>query len=607
MPEVGRLGQPVGTFRVLLGRGADYLRTASTPARMIRRVCLAAVAVCLVTPLASAQGISSDTPLRPVTRAVAITDARVVVSPGRVLERATVLIRDGRIERVGAGLAVPFDAQHIEGDSLTVYAGFVDAFGNGGVPKPDDPERFEGDRGDPPRELAGITPDRDVRELFDVEDARIGQLRAVGFTAAHIAPRDGLFAGQGTVVLMRDLQRGEHPDAVMLTEPLSMIAQIDTAPGVYPTTPMGVLSVMRETVENTRRRGAARQAFDRSAEGASRPRYDPTLDAVQMLIDGDRQLVFVAGSWLDAFRALRASEEMGLSPILAGIPDAAPLLGRLTEAGRPMIAPLALPDTVKADSSALAVALPSTTPGGSSFVSDRRTVSYADLDNETSALTLQKRAAVAASEASPGRLAAADVTFAFGTFDVKPGDVWANLRRMIAAGLSEDDALAALTTAPAEMLGLSRELGTVEVGRLGNLVVTDGPLFSDSTAIRWVFVEGIEYEIKAADRPKPSDPNAVVQVLGTWDFEAQTPAGDQSGTFTIEGAPGSYTGSITSNGSTDPFNSVTVAGNALTVSFTNEDMGALTMTGVITDAEFAGSIAAGAFGSLPVTATRRPE
>ena len=573
---------------------------------MSLRACLAALAALLLAGAPRAQGISAETPLRPVTTATAITNARVVVAPGRVLERATVVVRDGRIEAVGERLAVPVDAELVEGDSLTVYAGFVDAYGSAGVPKPEDPEDFKGDRGDPPRELAGVTPDRDVREGFDVTDARIGQLRGVGFTAAHVAPRNGLFAGQGAVVLLRGLQRGERGEAVVLTEPVSLVAQIEPARGVYPATPMGVLAVMRETVENARRRGAARQAFDDAAPGAARPRFDPALDAVGQLLDGDRQLVFVAGSWLDGFRALRASDEMGLSPILAGVPDAAPLLDRLRQSGTAVFAPLALPDTVKADSAALALPLPSTTPGEVSFVSNRRTLSFRDTDAETTALTGQKRAAVAQSEASPGRLAAAEVPFAFATFDVKPADVHPNLRRMVAAGLAEDDALAALTTAPAELLGLSRELGTVEAGKLANLVVTDGPLFSDSTAIRHVFVEGVGYEIDD-DAPAGADPDAVVQAVGTWDFEVTTPAGVQTGTFTIEGSPGSLTGSITTDGETEPFTSVTLAGNALTYTFTSSDVGTVTTTGIVTDDEFSGTAEIAGLGSLVLTATRRPE
>ena len=399
-----------------------------THRRMTLRACLAAAAALLVAAPVGAQGVGSETPLRPVTNATAITNARVVVAPGRVLDRATVVLRDGRIVAVGRDAAVPFDAEVVEGDSLTVYAGFVDAFSEAGVPKPGDPEDYRGDRGDPPRELAGIVPDRDVRTLFDASDARIGQLRNAGFTAAHIAPRNGLFSGQGAVVLLRALGRGpggrgEAPEALVLTEPISFVARMATARRVYPGTPMGVLAVMRETVENARRRAAGREAYDRDAEGAARPRFDPVLDAVADVLDGDRQFVFVADGWLDGFRALRASQEMGLSPILAGIPDAAPLLDKLREEEIAVFTPLALPDSVKADTSASdsTAVYPSTTPGGVSFVSNRRTLTYEDLGAETAALTDQKRAALVRAAQSPHRLAEADVPFAFATVDGKPG------------------------------------------------------------------------------------------------------------------------------------------------------------------------------------------
>ncbi|MEM6289217.1 MAG: amidohydrolase family protein, partial [Bacteroidota bacterium] len=306
------------------------------------------------------------------------------------------------------------------------------------------------------------------------------------------------------------------------------------------------------------------------------------------------------------FRALRASQEMDLSPVLAGVPDAAPLVERLTASGAPVFAPLALPDTVEADSVALAVALPTTSPSGASFVSDRRTSSFRDVEAEETAMTVQKRAAVARAEASPSVLAAADVPFAFATFEVKPADIHDNLVRMVAAGLSPDDALAALTTSPAALLGVDREVGSVEVGKLANLVVTSGPLFTDSTQIRHVFVEGVGYELDAGGAPDGADPEAVVVATGTWDFEVVTPAGSQEGTFTLDGSGDALTGSITTDEAT-PLSTVTLEGNALTMAFTSPDTGPVTVTGIITDDEFSGTVEVGSFGSFPFTATRRPE
>jgi imidazolonepropionase-like amidohydrolase len=574
-----------------------------------RPAALAALVALLLAPLAApdAQGIRRDTPIRPVTRTLAITDARVVVAPGRVLDRATVVVRDGRIEAVGEDVEVPFDAHVIEADTLTVYAGFVDAFGYAGVPKTDDEERPEGiDPGAPPRRFAGIVPDRDVRETYAADDAAIKGLREAGFTVAHVAPREGLFSGQGAVVLLRELGRLEEAPAVVLAGPVSFVARLDPASGVYPATPMGVLAVMRETVENARRRAAAQEAFD---DGASaRPRFDPVLDAVAPVLDGERLFVFVAESPLDGFRALRASSEMGLDPVLAGVSDVAPLLDRLRQSGAPVFAPLALPDTVKADSAALALPLPSTTPGGVSFVTSRRTFSFRDTDAENTALTGQRRAAVARVERAPALLDSTGVPFAFATLDVKPGDIHANLRRMVAAGLSPDAALGALTVAPARLLGLDREVGTVEEGKLANLVVTTGDLFtSDSAAVRLVVVDGVEYEVEAGGGPEGADPDAVVQATGTWDYEVSTPGGNQEGTFTITGAPGSLTGEFSSQGEVQPMTGVTLAGNVLTMSFQSDDAGTITITGTIDDDEFEGSAEVASFGSFPMTATRRPE
>ena len=572
---------------------------------------LLSLALPAAAPAAVAQGVSGDTPRRPVTNAVALTNARVVQSPGTVLDRATVVVRDGRIVAVGRDADVPFDARVIEADSLTVYAGFVDAMGYAGVPKPEDPERYEGDPGDPPRERAGILPDRDVRDLYDASDASVKALREAGFTAAHVAPRDGLFSGQGSVVLLREAGRYETAADVVLAGPTSLVARIDGARGVYPATPMGVLAVMRETVENARRHRAAGAAYAERPGRTARPRYDATLDGLAPLLDGDRQLVFAVDGWLDGFRALRASDEMGLTPILVGVPDAAPLLDKLRASGTAVFAPLALPDTVKADSAALAITAPplsQASPGGVSFVTERRIVSYDAVDDERSALTAQRRSAVQRADASPGRLADAGVPFAFASLDAKPADIGKNLRRMVAAGLSPDDALAALTTTPARLLGLEGSLGTVERGKLANLVVTTGDLFADTTQIRFVLVEGVAHELEATSKKgaKGDSTATGVVAVGTWDYDV--PEVTEAGTFTIVQNGGEYSGTIVgSDGDEEPLQDVTLTGNALSFRVDVDGAGTATISGTIDGDAFEGVVDLGSAGSFGFTATRRPE
>ncbi|MEM1056062.1 MAG: hypothetical protein AAGI52_11085 [Bacteroidota bacterium] len=581
---------------------------------MLRTLVAVALAVGLLAADVSAQvlrgGTAGDTPRRPISTAHAITNARVIVAPGRILDRATVVVRDGRIVAVGEDAEVPFDATLIEGDSMWVYAGFLDLYSHAGVADAEDVD-YDGEPGDPPRERAGIVPDQDVRTMYNPGDNAVKALREAGFTAAHVTPKEGLFSGMGAVALLREPGRAEYLQSIFLPRTETAIAQIDGAGGVYPNTPMGVLSVMRETIENVRREQASREAFDGDANRALRPSYDPVMDALQPVLSGDRPLVFYVDGWLDAHRALRATEEMRIpTTLLAGVPDVAPVLDKLLQRGVPFIAPLALPDTVASDSLSRMTPLPAPTvasPGGISFVGARRTASYRDVDTEEAALTAQRIASVQRAEASPARLAEAEVPFAFGSFGEKGGELRDNLRRMVEAGLSREDALAALTTEAAGLVGLGGAMGTVESGKLANLVVTTGDYFADTTQVRFVFVEGVRHEIEAAKTRATGDPDAEVTAVGTWTYSVETPGGAQTGTMTIEGTPGDLSGEITGqDGDATAFDSISLEGDLLSITFSNEGL-AITLTGTIVDDEFEGTADVGSFGSFPFTATRQPD
>ena len=582
----------------------DPMPLSTLAARLVLAVALVAAAS---TPtLAQRGGTGAGTPLRPVTRTTALVGARVVVAPGRVLDRATVVVRDGRIEAVGRDVRVPADADVLPADSFTVYAGFVDALGVAGVPKAPDAERYTGNRGDPPRDRAGILPERDVRDLFDPTDARVAALRETGFGAAHIAPRTGLFSGTGAAVLLRATGRGEAARDLVLTGPLSLVARLTPADGVYPSTVMGVAAVVREAFENTRRRTARGTA--RGAARGPRDGYDAVMDALAPVVAGERRLVLVASTGVEAFRALGLARDIGVVPVLAGLADAAPLADRLRERRVAVFAPLALPDTVAADSLSRTVVLPPST--GVAARANRRVRSAGDVAGERAALTAERREAVRRAEASPAALARAGVPFAFATFDVDAKKVLPNLRRMVAAGLAPDAALAALTTEPARLLGLSESLGTVEPGRIANLVLVRGDLFADSAAVRYVFVEGVRTDVRAARsrRGAAADTTGGPAVaVGSWSITVTTPGEAQRGTFVITGAPGALAGSLSLDGDTFPLETVVLDGADLSFAFTAPDYGRVEVTGSIAGNTFSGTAAVGALGTFPVTATRSPE
>ena len=185
-----------------------------------------------------------------MTRAFAIENARIVQAPGRVIERGTVVVRNGLIEAVGTNVDVPYDAERIAGDSLTVYAGFIDGLSHTAMPEPKDDE--EGNRsfgappgvedpGNPPNDVAGIQPERRAAGLIEAGESSVEAMREIGFTAAHVVPQGGLLPGSGAVVLLT----GGEAQAMILQKDASLAAQFEGAPGVYPATPMGIMAKLR--------------------------------------------------------------------------------------------------------------------------------------------------------------------------------------------------------------------------------------------------------------------------------------------------------------------------------------------------------------------------
>src|SRR5208282_2070702 len=116
----------------------------------------------------------------------------------------------------------------------------------------------------------------------------------------------------------------------------------------------------------------------------------------------------------------------------------------------------------------------------------------ADPDAEESLRTLRIRDRA---PGTPAALAKAGVTFAF--YDgglAGPKEMLKNVKKAIDAGLAPDAALRALTLSPAEIYGLADRMGSIEAGKIANLVVADGDLFGEKTKIKYVVVDGVKYE-----------------------------------------------------------------------------------------------------------------
>lgn len=542
-------------------------------------------------------GTEATTPLRPVTRTFAITNARVVQAPGRVMEGATVIVRDGRIESVGRGTAVPFDADVIAGDSLWVYAGFLDALSHVAVTEPDEEEARGSQPGAPTPAQAGVRPERNVRTLLDASSSGIEQFRNVGFAIAHVVPEDGMLPGQGALITLA----GDRPEDMLLVENAALRAALDPSNNSYPGTSMGVMAVMRQLFENARRMASSEAAYARDPLGLSRPPYEPQVRALFAASRGEQPVFFEAEDALQVHRVTRLARELGLNLVLTGVRDSRFVTDLLARREIPVVAGLELPDALEAESDSAETPL-------ATFPEETRTFTYEDVETETARLRQRRRQSVGAYERNPAALRAAGIPFAFGSGEANARDIRGNLRRMVEAGLAPDAALAALTTDAAALLGLGDVAGTVEPGRMAHLVVTDGDYFAEDTKIRFVFVDGHRFEVEAEEAAREgADPDATVTIAGTWDYEIMIPGGSQDGTFTIEGSEGDYSGSFTGpDGEPTDMVEIVLEGNTLSFALNVPDMGRIEFSGLVDGDTYNADVQVPGFPGVTMEATRRP-
>lgn len=442
-----------------------------------------------------------DAPL--ATQTYAIQNAEIVVSPGRTIRNGTVLIEDGLISEVGSNVSIPANAQTIDGQGMSVYAGFIDGLSHVGIPAPKRSSANTGGPGsqqsgprvsrmNPPPDVAGIQPERSAYDMIEAEEKSIENLRKVGFTVAHTVPQGQMLPGRGAVILLA----GDENHEMILKRDVSMFSQIEGARRVYPTTPMGVMAKMRQLYRESARRKLIEARFSGNNPGTQRPEYDPIHYAFFPVIDGDMPIFMHTKNALDIYRALRLQSELGYPLMLGGLTEGFESIDQLLDADVPLFITLKLPEEpeIKTDSTRAKPDITSYDP--SMHVTDHTAVTM-ERDN----LELRRQIFYKEYVSTPASFYAAGLNFGFSTKDVKPEDIHENLRTMIANGLPKDVALAALTTNAANTFGLSKSMGTVEKGKMANLVVTSGPLFEEDSYIKYVFVDGqkFEYENKKKD------------------------------------------------------------------------------------------------------------
>jgi len=545
--------------------------------------------------------LAQDEVLAPVSRTYALTNATIVQAPGRKIEAATLVIKNGLIQSVGKGISIPPEAIIIKADSLYIYAGFIDGLSRAGVSKPKDDASKERpkDPGNPTPERAGITPQYDVRPFLNPADKSIEEMRSLGFTTAHVIPYGGMLPGNGSIVLLG----GSSADAMIISNKNSFYSELTPAERAYPATTMGVMAKYRDLYRQATLSKNYQALYASNRSGLERPASDRVLESFFPVIDKKQPVFFKAEKVLDIQRVLILQKELGFTLTLVDVKEGWDMIPKIKASVSNVFLSLDLPeerkdekkDDKKADTTKTKV--------------EDKPKSAAQLEKD--ALEKRRTDFVNKYVAQASTYQKAGVKFGFSSLSAKSKDIQGNLRRMIAAGLTEDAALASLTTTPAEIFGLSDRLGTIDNGKIANLVITHKPYFNEKSKVRYVFVDGVLYAQEVTEAKK-ADANAKVEIEGSWSVTTEIPQGKSETSLVIKKEGANYTAKISGGQLPQPVDasSVVLEGNVLKIAYTvtiNGQTMDVKMEVTIDGNTFKGNTSVAAFGSFPVEGKRDPK
>ena len=420
-----------------------------------------AVSICFICgSSASAQQIGNPTTqdgVMPPRGVFAIRNARIVTVSGPDIENGTVVIRDGKIEAVGATVNVPAGAQTIDGRGLSVYPGMIDAGTNMGLV-----EVPQGANGTVDlAETGDLNPNAKAIIAVNPHSAHIAVTRVEGITNTVTAPEGGLISGQATLINLLGTSSKEMavvPYAALVIN-YPRIAGGGGGFGGFQQQPANLtetleanareLDRIRKLLRDAEAYGRAQDAY---AKDRSLPRPDRSvvLEPLVAYVRGEQPVIFRAEREAEIRGAIRFAEEMKLKPIILGGNDAWKVASLLKEKNVPVILTGVFSLPLREDD-------------------------FYD--------TLYE---------NPAKLQQAGVRFCIST-----GDAGAEVRNLplyagmaSAYGLSKTDALKSVTLYPAQIMNVADRLGSIDVGKMANLVVTDGDLLEIRTHIRYLFIDG---------------------------------------------------------------------------------------------------------------------
>lgn len=392
----------------------------------------------------------------------AFTNATIVVDPKTTLTNATMIVRRGVIEAVGTGVAIPAGAVVKDLQGKRIYPALIDLDSDYGMPEIQRTGGGGGGRGSQAPQYESnkkgayywnqaIQPEVNAGTLFKANSQKADELRKLGFGTVLVHAHDGIARGAGALVTLAD----ERENEIVLRESASAHYSFSkgTSTQAYPNSPMGSVALLRQAMYDA----------DWYKKGGNKEQTNLSLEALNKL--NGLPAFFEAPDRLGILRADKIGDEFGIQYIIKGSGDEYQRIDEVKATGAPLLVPVSFPQAFDVEDAW-----------------DADNVSLAEMKHWEMA------------PANAGQVAAAGINFALTTAGLRnKTEFWANLRKAIEYGLSEEKALEALTTAPAKLIKADGMLGTIQKGKVANFIITSGNLFSTDNAILENWVQGKQY------------------------------------------------------------------------------------------------------------------
>lgn len=396
----------------------------------------------------------------------AFTNATIVVSATQTIKNGTLLVKGQTIQSVGTGTSVPKGYVVIDLKGKFIYPSLVDAFTSYGTPEP--VRATPGGGGFGGRQSIftstkkgaygwneAIRPETKVSAIFTADAKKAEELRKAGFGSVNAINRDGIARGTSAVVSLSD----ERENMTLLNPKASSNYSFNkgTSQNDYPTSLMGSIALLRQTY------------YDAQWYGKQKEEYNISLAEFN-----DQQTIpqiFEADGWQNVLRADKIGKEFGKQYIIKAGGDEYQRIEAVKATGASLIVPISFVKAYDVDDSL-----------------------------EVKHITLAQMKAWEMAPTNPSVLEKAGVKFAitaFGLDNVK--DFWTNLRTAIDAGLTQKQALMAITEIPAGMIGVADKVGTLDKGKLANFIITSDSLFKKTNIIEENWVQGKRFILVKKD------------------------------------------------------------------------------------------------------------